>query len=347
MIPRHKLIRRVPISERRTLSRARREHDLAMRDAGIAREHQIQIGRALDRGERGCTFCTNRIVPHSPVTTETPRSRPDRIPPVGRLIDERYIDVGGLRLRVSVEGEGPPLLLINGLGANIELWQRLRATLPGRQTIGFDAPGVGGSPRAPERLRLAELAELVGDLLTGLGHESVDVLGYSLGGAIAQEFAHQYPRRVRRLVLAATTPGVGALQNPLVLLRLVSLTVRRETPGRRAAMLRAVGGQVSRDPDVLAWIERTHRIWPVSRAGLVEQVWGMVGWTSLPWLSTIEAPTLVLSGERDPLVPPVNARLFVSRMPSCQWHLVPDAGHLLLIDQAGDAAEVIDGFLSA
>jgi pimeloyl-ACP methyl ester carboxylesterase len=55
----------------------------------------------------------------------------------------------------------------------------------------------------------------------------------------------------------------------------------------------------------------------------------------------------VLAGERDPLVPPVNARLFVSRMRSCQWHLVPDAGHLFLIDQAADAAVVIDSFLSA
>ena len=124
MIPRHKLIRPVPISERRTLSRARREHDRAMREPGIAREHQIQIGRALDRGEHGCTFCTDRIVSHLPMTIDTPRSGPGRIPPVGRLIDERYMEIGELRLRISVEGEGPPLLLINGLGANIELWQR-------------------------------------------------------------------------------------------------------------------------------------------------------------------------------------------------------------------------------
>jgi pimeloyl-ACP methyl ester carboxylesterase len=238
-------------------------------------------------------------------------------------------------------------LLVNGLGANIELWQQLRALLPGRQTIAFDAPGVGGSPRAPKRLRLTQLAEVVGDLVSALGHESVDVLGYSLGGAIAQEVAHQYPQRVRRLVLAATTPGIGAFQNPLVLLRLVSLAVRRETPQRRAAVLRVVGGHASRDPEMLAWIERTNRSWPINRAGLVEQVWSMAGWTSVPWLRTIEAPTLVLSGERDPLVPPVNTRLFVSRMPSCWWHLVPEAGHLFLIDQPADAARVIQSFLSA
>jgi pimeloyl-ACP methyl ester carboxylesterase len=261
------------------------------------------------------------------------------------LTDERYMDIRGLRLRVSVEGAGPPLLLINGLGANIELWQPLRSLLPERQTIAFDAPGVGGSPRAPRRLRVQDLAALVGDLLSDLGHDSVDVLGYSLGGVIAQQFTREHRCRVRRLVLAATTPGVGAIQNPVVLMRLVALAIRRDTPGRQAAVLRVVGGNVSRDSDALAWVERAHRIWPLGRAGMLEQVWGMTGWTSLPWLHTLDVPTLVLAGEVDPLVPPVNSRIFVSRMPSCRWHLVPAAGHLLLIDQASDAAGVIEEFL--
>jgi pimeloyl-ACP methyl ester carboxylesterase len=261
-------------------------------------------------------------------------------------MDERYLEVRGLRLRVSVEGEGPPLLLINGLGANIELWQHLRALLPGRQTIAFDPPGVGGSPRAHRRLRMADLADIAGDLLTQVGHESVDVLGYSLGGAIAQQFARQHQRRLRRLVLAATTPGMGALQNPIVLLRLALLAVRRDTPGRRAAVIRVVGGQVSRDPTMLAWVERAHLAWPISPAGRVDQVWGMAGWTSLPWLRSVETPTLVLAGQVDPLAPPVNTRIFASRMPACRLHVIPGAGHLFPIDQAADTAPLIDGFLS-
>jgi pimeloyl-ACP methyl ester carboxylesterase len=262
------------------------------------------------------------------------------------LTDERYTEIRGVRLRISVEGTGPPLLLINGLGANIELWQPLRSLLPFLKTIAFDSPGVGGSPRAPRRLRMQDLAGIVSDLLTELGHDSVDVLGYSLGGAIAQQFTRQHRRRVRRLVLAATTPGVGAIQNPVMLMRLVALATRRDTPGRRAAVTRVVGGKVSRDSRTLARVERAHRIWPLNRAGMLEQVWGMTGWTSLPWLHTLDVPTLVLAGERDPLVPSVNTRIFVSRMPSCQWHLVPAAGHLFLIDQAEDAAGVIEEFLS-
>jgi pimeloyl-ACP methyl ester carboxylesterase len=280
----------------------------------------------------------------APVTVQDGAPAPDGT--VAYLTDQRYVEIRGLRLRISVEGAGPPLLLINGLGANIELWQPLRSLLPGRQTIAFDPPGVGGSPRSPRRLRMPDLAGVVGDLLSELGHDSVDVLGYSLGGAVAQQFARRNPDRVRRLVLAATTPGVGAIQSPAVLLRLVALALRRKAPGRRAAVTRVVGGQVSRDDEMLAWVERAHRIWPLNRAGMVEQVWSMTGWTSVPWLHTLQVPTLVLVGEHDPLVPPVNTRIFVSRMPSCRWHVVPSAGHLFLIDQARDAAGVIDDFLA-
>jgi pimeloyl-ACP methyl ester carboxylesterase len=193
---------------------------------------------------------------------------------------------------------------------------------------------------------MPDLADIVGDLLSALGHDTVDVLGYSLGGAVAQQFTRRHRRRVRRLVLAATTPGVGAIQNPVVLMRLVALAMRRERDGRRAAVRRVVGGEVSRDVEMLAWIERAHRVWPPNRAGTVEQGWSMAGWTSVPWLHTLQVPTLVLAGESDPLVPPVNTRIFVSRMPSCRWHVVPDAGHLFLIDQVRDAAGAIDEFLA-
>jgi len=125
------------------------------------------------------------------------------------LDDERYLEARGHRLRVSVEGTGPPLLLINGLAANIELWRPLRDLLPARQTIAFDPPGIGGSPASPDQLWLTDLADIVDGLLSQVAYDGVDVLGYSFGGALAQQLARQHPQRVRRLVLAATIPGLG------------------------------------------------------------------------------------------------------------------------------------------
>lgn len=256
------------------------------------------------------------------------------------------MEIRGHRLRISVTGEGPALVLINGLGANIELWQPLREQLSDRQTIAFDAPGVGGSPLSRRRMRIGDLADLVEGLLVQLGHDVVDVLGYSLGGAIAQQFARQYPHRLRRLVLAATIPGLGAVQSPMTLLGLALLAARPDTPARTAAIARAVGGKTARDPEIRRWIERAHRAQPISRAGITQQLLTMTGWTSLPWLHTITAPTLVLAAAEDPLVPPINGRIFLSRIPVSYGHLMRGAGHLFLIDQAEDAGGLIDGFLA-
>src|SRR4051812_40741497 len=105
----------------------------------------------------------------------------------------RHVEVDGLRLRVSTRGKGPPLLLITGLGANIEMWRPFERLVKGRTTISYDAPGMGQSagPRRP--LRMAGLARVARNLLHELGHERADVLGYSLGGGVAQEMAKRYP----------------------------------------------------------------------------------------------------------------------------------------------------------
>src|SRR5262249_18391178 len=105
------------------------------------------------------------------------------------------------------ENPPPPLLLFNGIGANIELVEPFLEALDGPEVIVFDVPGVGGSPAPWRPYRPWTLARLSVRLLDQLGHEQVDVLGVSWGGAIAQQFAFQHRKRCRRLVLAATSPG--------------------------------------------------------------------------------------------------------------------------------------------
>jgi pimeloyl-ACP methyl ester carboxylesterase len=261
------------------------------------------------------------------------------------LKDERYVDAGGYRVRASVEGTGPPLLLINGIAANIELWHPLRQLLPARRTIAFDAPGVGGSPLPRNHLRLPDLADIVDALLGELEFEELDVLGYSFGGALAQQLVRQHPSRVRRLILAATIPGVGAIQNPFLLMRLTQLAMRVPSPARTLAVARAMGGKVAVDGEVRALIELMHRSRPTEQAGVVQQLMAMAGWTSVPWLHLIRTQTLVLAAEADPLVPLLNGRIFTSCIPGCSWHCVPNAGHLFLFDQPEEAAGVIDKFL--
>src|SRR5438552_18940890 len=130
--------------------------------------------------------------------------------------ETRTITVKGLRLRVAIrkgDGTRPPLLLLNGIGVNFEVLQPFVDALdPAIEVIRFDVPGTGGSPAPLIPYRFSAHAGLVTKMLDQLGYQQVDVLGVSWGGALAQQFAFQYPCRCRRLILVST--GSGALMVP-------------------------------------------------------------------------------------------------------------------------------------
>src|SRR5579859_77425 len=130
--------------------------------------------------------------------------------------ETRTITVSGQGLRVATRsgnGTRTPLLLMNGIGVNLEVLQSFVDALdPAIEVIRFDVPGTGGSPPPLIPYRFSVLARLVTKMLDQLGYQQVDVLGISWGGALAQQFAFQYPRRCRRLILVST--GTGALMVP-------------------------------------------------------------------------------------------------------------------------------------
>ena len=123
----------------------------------------------------------------------------------------RSIVVDGRQLRIDVRpgnGRQPPLLLVNGVGASLELLQPFVDALdPAVEVIRFDVPGVGGSPLPGLPYRFTGLCRLMAHLLSALGHDEADVLGISWGGGVAQHFATFQRHRCRRLVLVATATG--------------------------------------------------------------------------------------------------------------------------------------------
>lgn len=264
--------------------------------------------------------------------------------PPGRGV--RMLDVNGLRLRASVEGDGPPLLLLSGIGGNIEMWRPLRARLDGIRTIAFDFPGSGGSDTPSRPMRMRGLARIATGVLDALGEDRVDVLGYSFGGAVAQQLARDASERVRRLILGATVPGVGGVPgNTLVAAFLLTpLRYYSKAHFRWTAPI-VFGGRVGSDQRALEGhlVDRYGR--PPSWLGYAWQLMAMCGWTSMPWLHRLAQPTLVLAGERDPLVPVINARIMRARIPDAKVAIVARGGHLFLLDQTDDVIGVIREFL--
>jgi len=261
----------------------------------------------------------------------------------------RFLDVDGVRLRVSIRGDGPPLLLVTGLGASIELAEPFERELVafGVRTLAFDAPGVGESTayRRPRRMR--GVARTVERLLDAVGHDRVDVLGVSLGGVVAQQLAHQAPDRVRRLVLAATGPGLGGVPgNPRALLALATPRRYRHPDYYRRVAGRLYGGAARENPDALLHGSLARFLEAPSIAGYLGQLYAVSGWTSMPWLHTLRQPTLVLAGDDDPIVPLINGRILARRIPDARLHVLPGAGHLFLLEQPAELAEVVAAFLA-
>ena len=259
--------------------------------------------------------------------------------------------IGGQELRVGIRPADarpvgplpPPLLLFNGIGANLELTEPLLRELAEREAIVFDAPGAGASPAPILPYRLWQLARLARRALDALGYGVVDVFGVSWGGAVAQQFAAQYPRRCRRLVLAATAMGVVMLPGkPSVLWQMIS--PRRywdKNHLRRIAPL-IYGGLLRHDPTVLRSHVQAMR--GGTGYGYALQLLAMLGWTSLPLLWRIRQPTLVLAGNDDPLVPLANARWLARLLPNSCLE-VTDCGHLFMVTRAAETARSIAEFL--
>ena len=259
----------------------------------------------------------------------------------------RMVEVGDLQLRVVEQGRGArPLLLVPGIGTSLEIWPPLLDALGGLRTVAFDPPGAGKSsmPRLP--LRLPRLARVVTDLLDALGHEQVDLLGVSWGGALAQQIAHQAPERVGRLILAATSCGLGSVPgHPLALAAMASPLRFYSRWFFELAAPHAYGGaerrsQLQRTDSARLWLRR-----PPSTRGYLFQLMAIGGWSSLPWLHRLPHPTLVLAGAEDPLVPLRNARMLAGRIPRATLHVVQGGGHLFLLDHAAESAAVIREFL--
>ena len=180
-----------------------------------------------------------------------------------------------------------------------------------------------------------------------LGVGPADVLGCSFGGVVAQELAHRHPTMVDRLILAATSAGWPAWPpSPLVVW--LMMTPARYYDRRLAAAIVPViaGGRTARDRAVLQASIDQRVASPPTMRGYLQQLYAITGWTSQPWLGGLQQPTLVLHGNRDPIVPVANARWMACRIPHATMAEIPGAGHMVLFDEPDRAAAEIARFLS-
>jgi pimeloyl-ACP methyl ester carboxylesterase len=224
----------------------------------------------------------------------------------------------GLTLRVArwrEDSPGTPLLFLNGIGADIAAAAPLLAQIHGREVWTLDMPGVGGSPDALLPYGAPTIAAVVMEIADRLGHKMLDVAGFSWGGALAQQIAIQFPGRVRRLLLMATTPVMGA-------------------PG--------IGWAALFDDDMIASGLKVQTATPL---GIAYQTAAMAGWSSVGFLSGLKKlPTLILMGEQDGVMPVCYGQMLAEQIDGAVLEMVPGS-HLFPFTHAAAISARISAFL--
>ena len=260
----------------------------------------------------------------------------------------KLMQFSGGRVFVRALGEGKPLLLINGLGAHSAMWQTLERSLSGFRIVEFDLPGAGQSPAPWKPVSVKQLASLSVEIMDHFGMEQPDVLGYSMGGIVAQQLAADHPKRVRRLVLLASSPGMGQMQGDIKALLNIMTPLRYVS---RHAYVKSIGSLVGgRARHDTRWIAEQGALrlrHSPSWRGYFSQLMSLAGWSGLPLLGKIKQPVLVVTGDDDPLTPVVNGMLLAHLLPNGRLLVCRDEGHLIAMDADSVAHPAIREFFTA
>jgi len=245
-------------------------------------------------------------------------------------------------------GDGPLVVFLHGLGGTRVSWEpQLRSLSDRFRCVAWDAPGYGCSPPLPAPVTLHALAGAVVELLDILDTPRASLVGWSLGGQIAQHVALEAPDRVDRLVLIATSPRFGMDGTSADEWR----AARRapidagETPAAFAErVLRSVAGPDISDAAVAEQVAAMSRI---AASGLRTMIDCIVMHDVLERLPQIAAPTLVVVGDHDTETPVAYAELLAERVPDGRLEIIAGAGHLLPAEAPERLHTLLRSFLEA
>jgi 3-oxoadipate enol-lactonase len=258
-----------------------------------------------------------------------------------------FVDNQGARIYWDEQGQGEPVLLIMGLGYPSAMWYRIRPALSARyRTIALDNRGAGRSDVPPGPYSIPQMASDAAAVLDAAGIESAHVFGVSMGGMIGQEFVLQYPRRILSLIL-----GCAAAGEPTAV-RAEAEAIQMLMTGNKMSPEQAAEAAVPFIYDSTTPRERIdediaiRRPWFPRPEAYTAQLQGILAWEAYSRLSGIAAPTLVIHGESDRLVPPGNAKLIAERIPGAKLVMIPHASHLFLTDQTEVSHHAILQFLN-
>jgi pimeloyl-ACP methyl ester carboxylesterase len=265
--------------------------------------------------------------------------------------DLRYIQLGNTRFACSIHGEGEPLLLITGFAALMDYWGLpfINMLSSGFRVIVFDNRGMGGSERGTAPFSIEQFAKDSADILDALSIESAHVLGWSMGSFITQELALNYPDKVNKIVLYATSCGGAEAQmpSPEVTRRLFDTTGTPEEMTQRALDLMFPSSWLKENP-VFAkgFTSSPMKVYVQHMETIREQVKAIISWGgTYSRLKDLKKETLLLTGTEDYIVPLSNSEMMRGLLPDASLEQIEGGGHGMIYQFPEKIAQVVMNFL--
>ncbi len=248
-------------------------------------------------------------------------------------------------------GSGEPVLMIMGLGLSGGAWWRTVPVLSrSLRVITFDNRGVGRSPARLHSFTTEAMADDAVSVLDAAGVDQAHVYGFSLGGMVAQQLALRHPDRVRSVVLGATHPGGPRAVRPSadVLAFFRSRASMTAEDAARASVPFNYGPRCRREhKDRIAEDIRRRLAHPFPEHAYRAQMVAAALHNCYRRLHRIEAPTLVVHGRQDRMIPVANAEILVERIPRAELRILDEAGHLYPTEQPEVEEEIARFFEGA
>lgn len=264
-----------------------------------------------------------------------------------------FATTNGIQLYYTVQGRGTPLLLVPGLGYPGWQWHRMAALLAQHfLVITPDNRGVGRSDKPAGPYSASMLAADTVGLLDVMRIKRAVVMGHSMGGFIAQAMALEYPERIDKLILASTNFG-GPRHvpvTPTAMAVFADVTSDPVTRFRNGLVVSTAPGFADRHPEIIQqWMDwrLANPIEPAAYQAQLAIGLGLLDAAAAfdQKLAAIEAPTLILFGAYDAVVPPANAELLAQQIPRSEICILPDAGHFFPLEVPEEAAQVVVEFV--
>ena len=251
----------------------------------------------------------------------------------------RQVQVGRHSAIVSIRevaSDAPPLLMLPGVDTEYQRWGRTRELMH-RTTVAFDVR----TEHLGRRPSMRTFAKFVAELLGELDMPRVDVLGLSWGGMAAQQLVHDHPAQFRRMVLVSTSPGfMGVPARPSSTKALMS--PHRDAERMPELIRKLYSGDFVDNPGLA---QELGLIRTIDESTYHRQLFALLGWTSVPWLSSLRKKTLILHADNDPVIPYANATLMRLLIRGASLRKAASGGHLFMLTRPVESAQHINEFL--